>query len=107
MKNKYGIQSTCRHCKQEFTTKPRYVLFCSQACKNPHTRPGHIPWNKGLKLNENSLKKFSKIIDKVNTKLYDSVMNFISKREHMWFETVETTTFLNIQFKLLSKYSTD
>jgi hypothetical protein len=52
---------------------------------------------KGMKFNENSLKTFSKAIDKVNTKLYDSVMNFISKRENMWFETVETTTFLNIQ----------
>jgi hypothetical protein len=52
---------------------------------------------KGLKLNENSLKSFSKAIDKVNMKLYDSVMNFMSKREHMWFETIETTTFLNIQ----------
>jgi hypothetical protein len=52
---------------------------------------------KGLKLNENSLKSFSKAIDKVNMKLYESVMNFISKREHMWFETVPTTTFLNIQ----------
>ncbi len=52
MKNKYGIQSTCQHCNQKFTTKPRYVLFCSQACKNPHNRPGHIPWNKGLKLTD-------------------------------------------------------
>jgi hypothetical protein len=52
---------------------------------------------KGMKFNENSLKSFSKAIDKVNMKLYESVMNFISKREHMWFETVETSTFLNIQ----------
>jgi hypothetical protein len=52
---------------------------------------------KGMKFNENSLKTFSEAIDKVNTKLYDSVMNFISKREHMWFETVPTTTFLNKQ----------
>jgi len=38
---------------------------------------------KGMKFNENSLKSFSKAIDKVNMKLYESVMNFISKHEHM------------------------
>ena len=52
---------------------------------------------KGMKFNENSLKKFNEVINKVNMKLYESFMNFISKREHMWFEGLETTTFLNIQ----------
>lgn len=52
MKNKYGIQNTCQHCKQEFTTKPRYVLFCSQKCKNPLNRGEYDPWNKGLKLTD-------------------------------------------------------
>jgi hypothetical protein len=50
MKNKYGINSTCRHCHNNFVTKPRYVLFCSQSCKNPLNRPGCVPWNKGQKL---------------------------------------------------------
>lgn len=52
---------------------------------------------KGMKFNENSLKSFSEAIDKVNMKLYESVMNFISKHGNMWFETVETSTFLNVQ----------
>jgi 5-methylcytosine-specific restriction endonuclease McrA len=52
MKNKYGIKSTCQYCKQQFTTKPRYVLFCSQKCKNPLNRGEYDPWNKGLKLTE-------------------------------------------------------
>lgn len=52
---------------------------------------------KGLKFNEQSLEKFSTAINKVNMKLYESVMNFISKHNNMWFETVETTTFLNVQ----------
>jgi hypothetical protein len=52
MKNKYGIKSTCQYCNSEFVTQPRYLLFCSQACKNPHNRIGHVPWNKGLTLTQ-------------------------------------------------------
>lgn len=52
---------------------------------------------RGLKFNEKSLEKFKSVIDKVNMKLYESVMNFIKLHNNMWFETIETTTFLNIQ----------
>lgn len=52
---------------------------------------------KGLKFNEKSLEKFKPVIDIVNMKLYESFMNFTKSREHMWFETIETTTFLNVQ----------
>jgi len=37
------------------------VEYCSQPCKNPRNRPGHVAWNKGLKMTE--LKKA-----KLNTK---------------------------------------
>lgn len=52
MKNKYGIQKICLFCGNEFITKPRLLEYCSQPCKNPHNRPGHSPWNKGVKLND-------------------------------------------------------
>jgi endogenous inhibitor of DNA gyrase (YacG/DUF329 family) len=52
MKNKYGITSTCQHCNNKFVTQPRFVLFCSQKCKNPLNRGEYSPWNKGLKLTE-------------------------------------------------------
>jgi hypothetical protein len=49
---KYGIIKTCEFCGNSFITKPRYVLFCSTACKNPINRPGNKAWNKGIKLTE-------------------------------------------------------
>jgi len=52
MKNKYGIKKHCLYCGTEFITKPRLVDYCSQPCKNPNNRPGHIPWNKGIALTE-------------------------------------------------------
>ncbi len=52
MKAKYGLIKKCLFCKDEFETRPRFLEFCSQACKNPNNRPGHIPWNKGIKLTE-------------------------------------------------------
>lgn len=57
MKNKYGIKRICQYCKQEFTTKPRFVLFCSQKCKNPLNRGEYDPWNKGLKLTDEQKSK--------------------------------------------------
>jgi len=50
--SKYNQIKICLFCNNAFLTKPRYIDFCSQPCKNPNNRPGHIPWNKGLKLNE-------------------------------------------------------
>jgi hypothetical protein len=52
MKNKYGIKKQCLHCGEEFITKLRLVDYCSQPCKNPNNRPGHIPWNKGKTLTQ-------------------------------------------------------
>lgn len=52
MKNKYGIQATCKHCSNTFTTRARFVDYCSTPCKNPINRPGHIPWNTGLEMTE-------------------------------------------------------
>lgn len=52
MKNKYNIKKLCLFCGSEFTTKPRLIDYCSQPCKNPNNRPGHIPWNKGIKLTD-------------------------------------------------------
>jgi hypothetical protein len=52
MKNRYGIIKSCLHCKKEFISKPRLIDYCSQYCKNPNNRPGHIPWNKGITLTE-------------------------------------------------------
>jgi 5-methylcytosine-specific restriction endonuclease McrA len=50
MKSNYGIIKKCLYCDSEFTTRPRFNLYCSQPCKNPNNRPGHTPWNKGIKL---------------------------------------------------------
>jgi hypothetical protein len=52
MKNKYGITKKCLYCENEFVTRPRFNLYCSQACKNPNNRVGHTPWNKGIKLTD-------------------------------------------------------
>lgn len=47
--SKYGIKKDCKHCGTEFETKPRYLEFCTTACKSPINRPGNTPWNKGKK----------------------------------------------------------
>jgi len=52
MKNRYGITKKCLYCEDEFITRPRFVDYCSQTCKNPNNRPGHTPWNKGIKLTQ-------------------------------------------------------
>lgn len=52
MKNKYGFTKKCLYCGDDFVTRPRFNLYCSQPCKNPNNRPGHTPWNKGIKLTE-------------------------------------------------------
>jgi len=52
MKNKYGIQSTCRYCSGSFITRPRFVGYCSVPCKNPLNRGEYAPWNKGITLTE-------------------------------------------------------
>ena len=57
MKNKYGIVKNCKYCKNEFTTRPRLLEYCSQACKNPNNRIGNIPWNKGITLTEDQKAK--------------------------------------------------
>jgi hypothetical protein len=57
MKNKYGVKKICLFCGSEFITKPRLLEYCSQPCKNPHNRPGNIPWNKGVKLNDDQKAK--------------------------------------------------
>lgn len=49
---KYGIIKACLFCGGEFETRPRFLDYCSQPCKNPHNRVGHTPWNKGKKLTE-------------------------------------------------------
>ena len=52
MKNKYGLPSTCKYCGNTFTTRPRFVDYCSTPCKNPLNRGEYEPWNKGKKLTE-------------------------------------------------------
>jgi hypothetical protein len=52
MKNKYGLENICLHCKKQFVTKPRFLMYCSTSCKNPINRPGNVAWNKGLKLTD-------------------------------------------------------
>jgi len=52
MKDKYGYTKSCTFCKQQFITKPRFIEFCSQKCKNPLNRGEYDPWNKGKKLTE-------------------------------------------------------
>jgi hypothetical protein len=49
---KYGFIKACLFCGSEFETRPRFLDYCSQPCKNPNNRMGHIPWNKGLTLTE-------------------------------------------------------
>jgi len=49
---KYNIEKSCPYCNKTFITRPRYVTYCSSYCKNPNNRPGHTPWNKGIKLSE-------------------------------------------------------
>ena len=48
----YGLEHNCEYCGIKFITKPRYVKYCSQPCKNPINRKGNIAWNKGIKLTE-------------------------------------------------------
>ena len=48
----YGLEKTCEYCGDNFITKPRYVKYCSQPCKNPINRKGNLAWNKGLKMSE-------------------------------------------------------
>lgn len=59
MKNKYGLELTCSYCSSLFITKPRFVKYCSVACKNPINRPGNIAWNKGVKLTEDQKSKLN------------------------------------------------
>lgn len=49
---KYGILKKCLYCGSEFETKPRFLDYCSQPCKNPINRIGKVPWNKGIKFTE-------------------------------------------------------
>ena len=49
---KYGITKTCLFCGSIFNTKPKFIDYCSQKCKNPLNRGEYDPWNKGLKLTE-------------------------------------------------------
>jgi len=59
MSKKYGILKNCKHCGTEFETKPRYVDYCSTACKNPINRPGNTAWNKGLTMTEEQKSKMN------------------------------------------------
>ena len=52
MKNKYGLSKVCLFCESSFMTKPRFLDYCSQKCKNPLNRGEYDPWNKGIKLTE-------------------------------------------------------
>jgi hypothetical protein len=49
---KYGIIKECVFCGHQFETRPRFLMYCSTPCKNPINRPGHVTWNKGLKLTD-------------------------------------------------------
>ena len=57
--SKYGIKKTCFYCGSLFVTQPRMVEYCSQPCKNPRNRPGHVAWNKGLKMTEEQKAKLN------------------------------------------------
>ena len=59
MKNKYGQTKICKYCSCEFTTRPRFLDYCSTPCKNPNNRPGNLPWNKGIKLNDEQKSKIN------------------------------------------------
>ena len=52
MKNKYGLSKVCLFCESSFITKPRFLDYCSQKCKNPLNRGEYDPWNKGIRLTE-------------------------------------------------------
>ena len=52
MKNKYGLSKVCFFCESSFITKPRFLDYCSQKCKNPLNRGEYDPWNKGIKLTD-------------------------------------------------------
>lgn len=52
MHKKYGQLKKCQYCSQEFISKPRFLDYCSQKCKNPLNRGEYEPWNKGKKLTE-------------------------------------------------------
>lgn len=54
---KYGIIKTCKFCNLNFETKPKFIDFCSQKCKNPLNRGEFEPWNKGLKLTDEQKSK--------------------------------------------------
>jgi len=60
MKNKYSSTKKCLYCKNEFVTRPRFNLYCSQKCKNPLNRGEYEPWNKGIKLTEEQKAKQNK-----------------------------------------------
>ena len=60
MKNKYGLSKFCLHCGSQFTTKPRFLEYCSVPCKNPINRPGNVAWNKGKTLTEEQKAKQNK-----------------------------------------------
>ena len=57
MKNKYDITKTCLFCSCKFITKPRFLEYCSQKCKNPLNRGEYAPWNKGIKLTDDQKAK--------------------------------------------------
>lgn len=59
MKSKYGLKKSCAHCGCEFLTRPRFIDYCSQKCKNPLNRGEITPWNKGIKLNEEQKSKMN------------------------------------------------
>jgi hypothetical protein len=59
MKNKYGVIKYCRYCNEGFETKPRFLDFCSQKCKNPLNRGEYEPWNKGIKFTEEQKSKLN------------------------------------------------
>ena len=59
MKNKYGLEKVCRFCGSTFNTKPRFLEFCSQPCKNPINRVGNTPWNKGTRLTDEQKSKMN------------------------------------------------
>ena len=57
---KYGINKVCLFCKSNFETRPRFLDYCSQKCKNPLNRGEYDPWNKGKKLTEEQKAKQNK-----------------------------------------------
>jgi len=57
MKNKYNLSKVCLFCGIGFITKPRFLDYCSQKCKNPLNRGEFEPWNKGTKLTEEQKSK--------------------------------------------------